>query len=333
MLDMRRREFITLLGGATAAWPLAARAQLAERVRRIGVLAPGASSDTDQRSRLKVFQDALQEMGWTNGRNVRIEIRLAGGNTERFQTYSAELVAAKPDVLLADSSPSTAALQRETRTVPIVFARVTDPVGQGFVASIARPGGNITGFTNYEPEMGGKWLELLKEAVPRIRRVALMYNPQTAPFTASFLQPIEAAARANGVALIDAPVHNASQLEAAIATQGNEPGGGLLLQTDSFLVVHRDLIVVSAARHRLPTIAGGTVFTASGVLMSYAVDVASMYRGAATYVDRILRGEKPADLPVHAPTKYELVINLKTAKALDLDLPASLLARADEVIE
>src|SRR5262249_7177089 len=229
-------------------------------MRRIGVLAPGSNRDTDQQSRLKVFQDTLQEMGWTNGRNVRIEIRLAGGNTERFQTYGAELVAAKPDMLLADSSPSTAALQHETRNVPAVFARVTDPVGQGFVASMARPGGNITGFTNFEPEIGGKWLELLKEAVPRIRRVALIYNPQTAPFTAFFLQSFEAAARANAVTLIDAPVHNASELEATISAQGNEPGAGLLLQTDSFLAVHRDLIVVLAGRYRLPTIGRGPRF-------------------------------------------------------------------------
>jgi ABC-type uncharacterized transport system substrate-binding protein len=327
-----RREFITLLGGA-ATWPLAARAQQPAKMRRIGVLAPGTDDDTDQQSRLKMFRDALQGMGWTNGRNVRIEIRLAGGSTERFQTYSAELVAANPDVLLADATPSTAALQRETRTIPIVFARVTDPVGQGFVASMARPGSNVTGFTNFERDIGGKWLELLKEAVPGTKRVAVIYNPQTAPFTGFFQQSIEAAARANGVALVDAPVRSVSQLEATIAVQGSEPGGGLVLHTDSFLVVHRDLIAGSAAYHRLPTIGPARAFSASGCLISYAVDVSSMYRGAATYVDRILRGEKPADLPVQAPTKFELAINLKTAKALGLEVPATLLARADEVIE
>jgi putative ABC transport system substrate-binding protein len=330
---MKRRQFITLLGGAAAAWPLVARAQQVERMRGIGVLAPGTDDDTDQRSRLKMFQDALQGMGWTHGRNVRIETRLAGGSTERFQNYSAELAAAKPDVLLADATPSTAALQHETRTIPIVFTRVTDPVGQGFVASMARPGGNVTGFTNYERDMGGKWLELLKEAVPGIKRVAVIYNPQTAPFAGFYSQSIEAAARTNGVALVDAPVHSVSQLEAAIAVQGSEPGGGLLLHTDSFLVLHRDLIAGSAARHRLPTIGPATVLATSGVLMSYAVDTPSMYRGAASYVDRILRGEKAADLPVQAPTKYNLVINLKAAKALGLEVPPPLLARADEVIE
>jgi putative ABC transport system substrate-binding protein len=333
---MRRRRLIALLGGVAAScvsWPLAARAQQVERMRGIGVLAPGTKVDIDQQSRLKMFQDALQEMGWTHGRNVRIETRLAGGSTERFQTYGAELVAAKPDVLLADATPSTAALQRETRTIPIVFTRVTDPVGQGFVASMARPGSNVTGFTNYEPDMGGKWLELLKEAVPGIRRVAIIYNPQTAPFAGSFLQSVEAAARANGVALVDAPVHSTSQLDATIAVQGSEPGAGLLLHTDSFLVVHRDLIAGSAARHRLPTIGPAAAFTTSGSLMSYAVDIRSMYRGAASYVDRILRGEKAADLPVQGPTKFQLVINLKTAKALGLEISPMLLARADEVIE
>ena len=330
---MKRREFIALLGGAAAVWPLGARAQQAEQVRRIGVLAPGSNSDPDQQSRLKVFEDALREFGWTNGRNVRIDIRLAAGNAERFRTYATELVAAKPDVLLGDSSPSTAALQRETRTIPIVFARVTDPLGQAFVANMARPGGNITGYTNFEPEIGGKWLGLLKEAVPGIKRAALIYNPQTAPFTGFFLPSLEAAARSNAITLIDAPVHDAAELEAAIAAQGREPGGGLIMQTDSFLVVHRDLIVVSSARYRLPTIGPGQVFTASGVLLSYAIGNSSMYRGAATYVDRIFNGAKPADLPVQNPTKYELVINLKTAKALGLEIPPSLLARADEVIE
>ena len=203
---MRRREFITLLGGAAAAWPLAARAQ--EQTRRVGVLAPGSNSDADQLSRLKVFQDALRELGWTDGRNIQIELRLAAGSVELFRTYAAELVGLKPDVLLADSSPSTGALQRETRTVPIVFARVSDPFSQGFVSNMARPGGNITGFTNYEPAMGGKWVELLKEAVPSIRRIALVYNPQTAPYTATFLPAFETAARAHAVTLVNAPVHD-----------------------------------------------------------------------------------------------------------------------------
>ena len=327
---MKRRKFITLLGGA-AAWPLAARAQ--EQTRRVGVLAPGSNSDADQLSRLKVFQDALRELGWTDGRNIQIELRLAAGSVELFRTYAAELVGLKPDVLLADSSPSTGALQRETRTVPIVFARVSDPFTQGFVSNMARPGGNITGFTNYEPAMGGKWVELLKEAVPSIRRIALVYNPQTAPYTATFLPAFETAARAHAVTLVNAPVHDVGELEAAIAAQVTEPGGGIILQTDTFLVVYRDLISVSATRHRLPTIGPARVFTASGCLISYAVHVPSMYRGAAIYVDRIFKGAKPADLPVQGPTKFELVINLKTAKLLGLDVPPMLLARADEVIE
>ena len=330
---MKRREFMALLGGAAAAWPLAARAQQRERVRQIGVLMAGANSDLDEQFRLTAFQNGLRGLGWVQGHNIQIDIRKTAGKAERFRPYAVELVAAKPDVLMADTSPSTAALQRETHTIPIVFVRVSDPVGQGFVADMARPGGNITGFINYEPAMSGKWVDLLKEAVPNIKRVALIYNPQTAPYTPSFLPIFEAAARGHGLTLVNAPVRDTGELEATIATQGSEPGGGLILQTDSFLVVHRDLIAVSAARHRLPTIAVVRVFAASGCLISYGVEASSMYRGAATYVDRILRGAKPVDLPVQGPIKYELVINLKTAKALGLEVPPTLLARADEVIE
>jgi putative ABC transport system substrate-binding protein len=330
---MRRREFITLVGGATIAWPLRARAQQAGPVRLIGALVPGASSDLDQQARLRTFQDTLQELGWIDGHNIRINVRAAAGSPEQFRAYAAELVAAKPDVLIADSSPSTAALQRETSTIPIVFARVTDPIGQGFVASMAQPGGNITGFTNYEPAIGGKWIDLLREAAPSTKHVALIYNPDTAPYTASFLPSFEAAARVHGLTLTNAPVHEAGELEAAIAREAVEPGGALILQTDSFLVLHRYLIAVSAAHHRLPTIAVARLFAASGCLMSYGVETTSMYRGAATYVDRILKGAKIADLPVQGPVKYELVINLKTAKVLELTLPPSLLATADEVIE
>jgi putative tryptophan/tyrosine transport system substrate-binding protein len=331
---MRRREFILALGSAAAAWPLAARGQQRERVRQIGVLMPGANSDPDEQFRLRAFQNGLRGLGWAGGHNIQIDIRMAAGNAERFRTYAVELVAAKPDVLMADATPpSTAALQRETPTIPIVFVRVSDPVGQGFIANMARPGGNITGFTNYEPAMSGKWVDLLKEAVPNIKRVALIYNPQTAPYTLSFLPIFEAAARGHGLTLVNAPVRDTGELEATIAIQGSEPGGGLILQSDSFLIVHRDLIVASAARHRLPTIAVVRAFTAGGCLISYGVEASSMYRGAATYVDRILRGAKPVDLPVQGPIKYELVINLKTAKALGLDMPPTLLARADEVIE
>jgi putative tryptophan/tyrosine transport system substrate-binding protein len=330
---LKRREFIALVGGAVVGWPLAARAQQRERIRQIGVLMADADGDLDEQFRLRVFQDGLRGLGWAEGHNIHVDIRQAAGNAERFRTYAVELVAAKPDVLMADATPSTAALQRETRTIPIVFVRVTDPVGQGFVANMARPGGNITGFTNYEPAMSGKWVDLLKEAAPNIKRVAVIYNPQTAPYTASFLPTFEAAARGHGLTLVNAPVRDTGELEAIIASQGSEPGGGLILQTDSFILVHRDLIAASAARHHLPTIAVVRAMAASGCLISYGVERSSMYRGAATYVDRILRGAKPVDLPVQGPTKYELAINLKTAKALGLEVPPTLLARADDVIE
>jgi putative ABC transport system substrate-binding protein len=297
------------------------------------MLAPGAQNDPDQQSRINELQNALRDLGWTEQRTVRIDVRLTAGNTELFRAYASELVALKPDLLFADASPSTAALQHETSVIPIVFARVTDPVGQGFVANMARPGGNITGFTNYEHSMGGKWLELLKEAVPSIKRTALIYNPQTAPYTPSFMPSFQAAARANAVTPVDAPVRDADELEAAIAAQGRDPGGSLLLQTDSFLVVHRDLIVVSAARYRLPSIFPASVYVGSGGLLAYASDNPSMYRGTAGYVDRILRGTKPADLPVQGPTKFTLSVNLKTAKALGLTIPESFLLRADEIIE
>jgi putative ABC transport system substrate-binding protein len=331
---MKRREFIALFGGAAAvSWALAVRAQQPDRIRRVGVLVPGANNDPDQQLRLRVFQDALREFGWTDGRNLQIDIRYAAGNVEQFQIYAAELLAVKPDVLIADATPSTSALQHATRAVPIVFARVTDPVGQGFVGSMARPGTNITGFTNYEDAMGSKWIDLLKDAVPNITRVALIYNPQTAPYTLSFLPAFEIAARKRGITLSNAPVHDASEMGALIAIQGREPGGGLILQTDSFLVVHRDLIAASAARYRLPTIGAIRAFAASGCLMSYGVETSSMYRGAATYVDRILKGAKPVDLPIQGPTKYELVINLKTATVLGIAVPQSMLVAADEVIE
>jgi putative ABC transport system substrate-binding protein len=329
---MRRREFIGLVGGAVT-WPLAVRAQQPDRIRRVGVLVPGVNNDPDQQLRLRVLKDALQEFGWTDGRNLQIDIRYAAGNVEQFQIYAAELLAVKPDVLIADATPSTSALRHATRAVPIVFTRVTDPVGQGFVASMAQPGTNTTGFTNYEDAMGSKWIDLLKDAVPSITRVALIYNPQTAPYTPSFLPAFEIAARKRGMTLSNAPVHDASEIGALVAIQGREPGGGLILQTDSFLVVHRDLIAASAARYLLPTIGAIRLFAASGCLMSYGVETSSMYRGAATYVDRILKGAKPADLPVQGPTKYELVINLKTATVLGIAVPQSMLVGADEVIE
>jgi putative ABC transport system substrate-binding protein len=330
---MRRREFIGLICGAAAVAPLAVRAQQPDRIRRVGVLVPGANNDPDQQLRLRIFRDALREFGGTDGRNLQIDIRYAARDVEQFQVYAAELLAVKPDVLMADATPSTTALQQATRAVPIVFARVADPVGQGFVASMARPGTNITGFTNYETAMASKWIDLLKDAVPDITRVAILYNPQTAPYTPSFLPAFEIAARKRGMSLSNTPVHDASEISALIATQGSAPGGGLILQTDTFLVVHRDLIAASAARYRLPTIGPVRPLAESGCLMSYGVETSSMYRGAAIYVDRILKGAKPADLPVQGPTKYELVVNLKTAKVLGISVPQSVLVGADELIE
>jgi len=329
---MKRRQFIALTS-SVAAWPFAPHAQQAGRMRLVGVLMPGADGDPDDHARLQVFQKTLGELGWIVGQNVRIEIRQAGGRADRFQSYAAELVAASPNVLMADATPSTAALQRETRIIPIVFVRVTDPRGQGFVSDVARPGGNITGFSNYEPAMGGKWLDLLKEAVPHIERIALIYNPRTAPYTPTYLPTFETAARARGLTLVDVPVRNVDELEEAIAAHGRESGVRAILQTDSFLVVHRDVVAASTTRHRLPTISSVRVFAASGCLMSYGVIVDSMYQGAATYVDRILKGSKAGELAVQWPTKFELVINLKTAKALSLTIPPTILARADEVIE
>jgi putative ABC transport system substrate-binding protein len=330
---MRRREFIGLVCGAAAVAPLAVRAQQLDRIRRVGVLVPGAKNDPDQQLRLRIFRDALREFGWTDGRNLQIDIRYAARDVEQFQVYAAELLAVKPDVLMADATPSATALQQATRAVPIVFARVADPVGQGFVASMARPGNNITGFTNYETAMASKWIDLLKDAVPDITRVAILYNPQTAPYTPSFLPAFEIAARKRGMSLNNTPVHDASEISALIATQGSSPGGGLILQTDTFLVVHRDLIAASAARYRLPTIGPVRPLAVSGCLMSYGVEASSMYLGAAIYVDRILKGAKPADLPVQGPTKYELVVNLKTAKVLGISVPQSVLVGADELIE
>jgi putative ABC transport system substrate-binding protein len=330
---MRRREFIGLVCGAAGVAPRAVWAQQPDRIRRVGMLVPGVDSDPDQQLRLRVFRDALRAFGWSDGRNLQIDIRYAAGNVKQFQVCAVELLAVKPEVLMADATPSTSALQHATRAVPIVFARVADPVGQGFVASMARPGTNITGFTNYEIGMATKWVDLLKDAVPEITRVAILYNPQTAPYTPSFLPAFESAARKRGMTLKDAPVHDVSEISALIATQGSEPGGSLILQTDTFPVIHRDLIAASAARYRLPTIGPVRVLAMSGCLMSYGVETSSMYRGAAIYVDRILKGAKPADLPVQGPTKYELVVNLKTAKVLGISVPQSILLGADEMVE
>ena len=330
---MKRREFITLLGGAAAAWPLAARAQQPDRMRRIGVLMAYAESDPEAQARVAAFREGLQKLGWTEGRNIRIDTRWAAADAEAMQRFAKELVALQPDLILSPTTPTTAALLQQTRTIPIIFANVADPVGSGFVASFPRPGGNVTGFTILEPTMAGKWLELLKEIAPRVNRVAFLFNPATAPYAEYYLNPFKAAAASFGVEAIVAPVRDTSELESVVAAQAREPNGGLIVMPDSFLVTHRAEITSLAARYRLPAVYPFRYFTELGGLLSYGSDLTDNYRRAATYADRILKGAKPSELPVQAPVKFELVINLKTAKALGLDVPPSLLARADEVIE
>jgi len=331
---LRRREFITLLGGA-AAWPLAARAQQPDHMRRIGLfIGPTEENDAESQARITAFRQGLEALGWTEWRNIRIDYRFGGGDAARIRTYAAELVKAEADVIVANSSPVVVALKHATSTIPIVFAGVNDPVAQGFVASLARPGGNITGFAFVDFPMLGKWLELLKEMVPSVRRAALMFNPETAPYYPVWLSEFKALPQPLAVDLVAAPVHNEAEIEAAVVALAGEPGGGLIPASDPFNTAHRGLIITLAKRHRVPAVyGGGTLFAAEGGLMTYGPDFYDIFRRSASYVDRILRGEKPADLPVQAPTKYELAINLKTAKALGLSVPPSLLARADEVIE
>jgi putative tryptophan/tyrosine transport system substrate-binding protein len=331
---MRRREFITLLGGTTAAWPLAVRAQQGERIRRIGVLMGYDESDPDAKGQLSRLINRLPDLGWTEGRNLSLEVRWAGGNVDRARMWAKELVKLQPDVILAHTTPATAALQRETRTIPLVFVTVADPVGSGFVASLARPGGNITGFMLYDPSMGGKWLELLLEIAPRLGRVAAMFNPNTAPFAeATYVPAFEAASRALKVMPIIARVHDDAEIESVVASLGQEPRGGLVLFADSFAIVHRAQIISVAARENVPTIFVVPHPVREGGLLSYGADEADLFRQAAPYVDRILRGEKPAELPVQMSAKFLMALNLRTAKALGLDVPQSILVRADEVIE
>jgi putative ABC transport system substrate-binding protein len=330
---MKRREFIALLSGAAAAWPLAARAQQGERMRRIGVLMSLAETDPEAQARVAAFRKGLQTLGWAEGRNVRIDIRWAASDAALMQRFAKELIALQPDLILSHNTPTTASLLQQTRTIPIVFVIVSDPVGSGFVASFPRPGGNITGFTNIEPTMAGKWLELLKEIAPSVARVALLFNPATAPYAEYYLGPLKAAAASFAVEAIAEPVRDAPELESVVAAHAREPNSGLLVMPDSFMNVHSADIVSLAARHRLPAVYPFHFFAEGGGLLSYGNDLFDSFRRAAGYVDRILKGEKPADLPVQAPVKFNLVINLKTAKALGLEMPPDLLALADEVIE
>ena len=330
---MRRRELICLIGGAAVAWPLAARAQQADRMRRVGVLEARAADDREGQARLAAFLQGLQELGWTDGRNVRIDYRWAAADADRSRTYAAELVALAPDVILASASQSTAALLQTTRTVPIVFVNVVDPVGAGFVARLARPGGNATGFTPFEYSLSGKWLELLKEIAPNLTRIAILRDPAIATGIGQFAAIQAMASPSLGVELSPIDVRDGGKIERDIAEFARESNGGLIVTASSGAVALRELIIMLAARHRLPAVYPFRYFVTGGGLISYGPDLTDQFRRAAGYVDRILKGEKAADLPVQSPTKYELAINLKTAKALGLTMPPSLLARADQVIE
>jgi putative tryptophan/tyrosine transport system substrate-binding protein len=329
---VRRREFITLLGGAAAAWPIAARAQQQERVRRIGILLPVAADDAEFQTRVGAFLQGLQQLGWAIGRNVRIDTRWAGASAAEIRRHAAELIALAPDVILAHGVPTLGPLLQATRTVPIVFPTAADPVAAGFVDSLARPGGNVTGFMDLEYGMAGKWLELLKQIASGVTRVAVLRDPATPTGPAQF-GVIQAVAPPLGMEVNPVNVRDASEIERAVGAVARFPNSGLIVTPSGWASVHRELIVKLAAQHKLPAVYFGRYFVAGGGLISYGPDLSDQYRRAAGYVDRILKGEKPADLPVQAPTKYELVINLKTAKALGLDVPPSLLARADEVIE
>jgi putative ABC transport system substrate-binding protein len=329
---MKRRQFIGLLGGA-AAWPVAARAQRSDRVRRIGMLNTLAEDDPQGQQQEQTLLQSLQELGWKRGTNLEVNLRWGASNNERIQMIAKELVAAQPDVIQVTTTPGTAAVLRETRTIPVVFSIVSDPVGAGFVASLPHPGGNATGFINIESSMGGKWLELLKEVAPHVSRVTLLFDPTTGPQANYYQAPIEAAARSLAIALKSAPVGDVAAIETEIAATVRERDTGLVVFPDIFTFTHRDLIVSLANRRNLPAVYPFTVFASAGGLVSYGVDLLDLQRRAAGYVDRILKGTKPEDLPVQLPTKFELAVNLKTAKALGLTIPESLLASADEVIE
>jgi ABC-type uncharacterized transport system substrate-binding protein len=328
---MRRREFITLVGGAAAYWPVAARAQQPERVRRIGGLA-GTADDSITQRRLAAFLQALQQLGWTDGHNVRVDYRWGGGDADRIRKYAAELVALAPDVILSTGGVATERVLQATRTVPIVFVSVPDPVGSGFVDNLSRPGGNATGFTVFEYSLGGKWLELLKELAPRVTRVAVLRDSAIPAGIGQFVA-IQSVASSLGVELSPVNVSDATEIERAVSAFARSSNGGLIVTASALARVHINLIVMLAARHKLPAVYWDRAPVADGGLIAYGADLTDQFRLAAGYVDRILKGEKPADLPVQASTKYELVINLKTAKALGLTVPQSLLARADEVIE
>jgi putative ABC transport system substrate-binding protein len=335
MFDMRRRDFVALLGGAAAEWPMAARAQQSERVRRVGVLVGSAGDDPEMKGRLEGFRQELELLGWSEGRNIRIDIRFAlAPSADQAHRLAKELVALRPEVILAQSTAVTVALQHETSAIPIVFVNIADPIGSGFIASLARPGGNLTGLQLFEASVVGKWLAMLKEIAPQIARAALVINPKTASYYHYFVHAAQAAAPSLAIDPILTPVENdAADIERAIESFARVPSGSLVLLPDNTISVHRDLIIALAARHRLPAVYSIRDYVVAGGLMCYATSRVEQFRQAASYVDRILRGARPAELPVQAPTKYETVLNLKTAKALGLIVPPGMLVAADEVIE
>jgi putative ABC transport system substrate-binding protein len=328
---MQRREFITLLGGA-AAWPLTARAQQGNRVWHIGVLMPFDENDPVAKARISGFTQALAGLGWAEPRNVRMDVRWAGADTNRIRALAQELVGLQPDIILTGTSPATAAVQRETRTIPIVFAGVGDPVATSIVPRLDRPSGNVTGFAGLEPSLAGKWLELLSEIAPGLKRAGTLFDPDLFPESV-YMPSFETAARSLKVEQIIAPVHSDVEIETAIVALGREPGGGLVVMPDAFVIAHRAAIISAAARNNVPAVYSESYFAREGGLLSYGPDTVDLYRRGATYVDRILRGAKPAELPVQFPTKFEMVVNRKTATALGLAIPPSILLRADEVIE
>jgi putative ABC transport system substrate-binding protein len=329
---MRRREVIALLGSA-AAWPLAARAQQSDRLRRVGVLMGLAETDPFTMGYVRELRDGLQQLGWTDNRNIQFTYRYAAGDPGRARAFAKELVEMQPDLIVGHTTPVAAALSQATRTVPVVFVSITDPVRDGFVASMARPGGNMTGFTNYEFTMGAKWLEILKEIAPKTARVSLLLNPDTGSYYVEYMRSVEAVALSSSVQATLAPVHNSAEIESTITALAREPGGGLIVLPSAPITANIELIIGLAAQHRIPAIYPFRSHAKQGGLVAYGVALNDLFRRAADYVDRILKGQKPADLPVQAPTKYELVVNRKTAETLGIEVPPMLLARADEVIE
>jgi putative ABC transport system substrate-binding protein len=328
---MRRREFTAFLGAA-ALCPLAARAQQGERVRRIGMLV-GSADNPEGNSRVSAFRQALQGNGWTEGHNVRLDLRWGAANTDLTQKFAKEIVGLDPDIIFAETTPVVTAVLQDSRTIPLVFVNVSDPIGSGFVKTLARPGGLVTGFISNEASLAGKWLALLKETVPQIKRAALLFNPDTASYVEPFWKAFAVAALSVSVEPIAARVHNVDELQSAMADLGREPNSGLVVMAEIFATVHQQRIVALAAEHRLPAVYPFDFFARNGGLMSYGVDIDDLFRRAASYVDRILKGEKPAELPVQAPTKFQLIVNLKTAKTLGVNVPPTLLATADQVIE